>query len=239
MKNPLNKAMKPLNKETAPDNKGKEERTMNGTFQKVVDLADEIRQATPETKEDFLRRIEQAKTEQARAAAAKETAENETEFDKACDDAIRAREKEGFYRRQLEIFQFSPRMDEEQYFDTVESVDASVKAAAESFKATAEKAIAEIIQAKEKYLGILEDADEALRALDTAANVLQSKYRYRIIELNNMDPQYVEDSNEWTRHAIRYGGGKGYDMAARIPGNLAEYNKKVVAAWMAAERATK
>ena len=236
MKNPLNKAMKPLNKE---ENKGKEERTMNGTFQKVVDLADGIRQATPETKEDFQRRIEQAKTEQARAAAAKETAENETEFDKACDDAIRAREKEGFYRRQLEKFQFSPRMDEEQYFDTVESVDASVKAAAESFKATAEKAISEIVQAKEKYLGILKDADDALRALDAAANVLQSKYRYRIIELNNMGPQYIEDSDEWTRHAIRYGGGEGYAMVTRIPGNLAEYNKKVVAAWMAAERATK
>ena len=240
----------PLNKARIPENKAHEPKTaagpvlMDPDLQKVMDLAAGIQRTDPETLEGIKKGLEQARAAQKAAADEKEKAETETEFDKACDDAVRAREKEEFFRRLLEKYRFTPRMDEEEYNEAVESVTEVVEKAAEAYRAAAEKHIAALVKAREEYERTLTEADRALSALDNAANVLQTKYRYRVATYVGQEPKAVEDREEWKRHAIRYNdlqkrtGMKLVltDAGENVP---ATYNKITVAAWKAAESVRK
>lgn len=211
---------------------------MNKDIKKVLDAAAALKRENPETRAQYSRGIADAQAAQKAAAQAKEDAETEAAFDKACDDESHARDKEAFFRRQLDRLDYTPRMNEAAYYAHVDAVKDAVEKAAADFRRAAEKAIDDIAAAKAAYIEITKEADAALIALDTAANVLQSKYRYRTVTFTGDIPaQYVEDQNEWTRHAIRYNDtGKGYDLVAK---DGADWNKKTCAAWKAAESAGK
>lgn len=242
MRIPLNKALTPNTKEgkspsTVGTYPGKAD-SMNKEIKKVADVAAELAKTNPETRAQYLRGIEDAQAAQKAAAQAKEDAETEAAFNKACDDESHARDKEAFFRRQLDRLDFTPRMEEAEYYKHVDTVKATVEKAAADFRRIAEKAIDDLVAAKAEYLAITKEADEALIALDAAANVLQSKFRFKTITFTGDTPaQTVEDRSEWTRHAIRYNGnGKGYGLIAK---DGADWNKKTCAAWKAAEDAGK
>lgn len=207
--------------------------SMNKEIKKVADIAAELAKADPETRAQYLKAIADAQAAQKDAAQAKEEADTEAAFDKACDDESHARDKEAFFKRQLERLDFTPRMEEADYCKHVETVKATVEKAAADFRRTAEKAIEDLIAARAAYTEILHDADTALTALDAAANVLQSKYRYKTITFTGGIPaRIVEDRNEWTRHATRYNNGEGYNLIAK---DGADWNKTTCAAWKAVE----
>ena len=232
MRNPLNKAFSPEIKEPA---------AMNPELKRIMNKAEALSQAAPQNREDFLRGIAQAQEAQAHAAEAKETAENEADFDKACDDEVRAREKEAFFRRLLEKMDYSPRMSEEEYQADVKTVDAVVTEAADDFRQIARRAVTEIVRAREKYLRIISDADKTLDALDKSSRVLQVKYRYRKTEFTDGSSFLTEDPDEWHRHMIRYMPGKGHDLACKDPNSKNPYDPWddiICAAWAAAERIT-
>ena len=240
MRIPFNKALTPgTNEGKAPStvgtHPGKAE-SMNKEIKKVADVAAALEKENPETRAQYLKGVADAQKAQEAAAKAKEEAESEAAFNKACDDESHARDKEAFFRRQLDRLDFTPRMNEADYNKHVDAVKAAVEKAAADFRRTAEKAIDDLVAARAEYLAITKEADEALIALDVAANVLQSKYRYKTITFTgDTTAQYVEDRNEWTRHAIRYNGnGKGYDLVAK---DGTDWNKKTCAAWKAAESA--
>ena len=240
MRIPFNKALTPgTNEGKAPStvgtHPGKAE-SMNKEIKKVADVAAALEKENPETRAQYLKGVADAQKAQEAAAKAKEDAESEAAFDKACDDESHARDKEAFFRRQLDRLDYTPRMNEADYNKHVDAVKAAVEKAAADFRRVAEKAIDDIAAAKAAYIEITKEADAALTALDTAANVLQSKYRYKTVTYTGDTPaQYVEDRSEWTRHAIRYtGNGKGFDLIAR---DGADWNKKTCAAWKAAESA--
>lgn len=242
MRIPFNKALTPgTNEGKAPStvgtHPGKAE-SMNKEIKKVADVAAALAKENPETRAQYLKGVADAQKAQEAAAKAKEDAESEAAFDKACDDESHARDKEAFFRRQLDRLDYTPRMNEADYNKHVDAVKAAVEKAAADFRRVAEKAIDDIAAAKAAYIEITKEADAALTALDTAANVLQSKYRYKTVTYTGDTPaQYVEDRSEWTRHAIRYtGNGKGFDLIAR---DGADWNKKTCAAWHAAEKAGK
>lgn len=242
MRIPFNKALTPgTNEGKAPStvgtHPGKAE-SMNKEIKKVADVAAALEKENPETRAQYLKGVADAQKAQEAAAKAKEDAESEAAFDKACDDESHARDKEAFFRRQLDRLDYTPRMNEADYNKHVDAVKAAVEKAAADFRRVAEKAIDDIAAAKAAYIEITKEADAALTALDTAANVLQSKYRYKTVTYTGDTPaQYVEDRSEWTRHAIRYtGNGKGFDLIAR---DGADWNKKTCAAWHAAEKAGK
>ena len=210
---------------------------MNKEIKKAADTAAEIAKAHPETRTQYLNGIANAQKAQQEAARAKEEATTEAAFNKACDDETHAREKEAFFTRQLERLDNTPRMEEAEYYKHVDAVKATVEKAAMDFRRIAEKAIDDLAAAKEAYLEITKDADEALTALDTAANVLQTKFKYRYILRQGMEPQPIEDRTEGTRHAIRYNkNGKAYDLIAK---DGEAWNEKTRAAWKAADSAGK
>lgn len=237
MKKVFNKSFKPMNKETVPQVKTETE-IENPELQRVFDLAAGIKQADPVTLEGIHQGLAQAKADQEAAAEAKETAETEAEFDKACDAALRAREKEAFFLRLLEKHRYTPRIDDETYDDAVCAVSAVVRDAAEKYLEIAESAMAELVEARADYLQIMKDADKVLSKLDEAANVLQVRYRYRVQEYSDGSSVQIEDPNEWTRHMIRYGQGRGFNLIARDrkAAKPDVYNQTACAAWRAAER---
>ncbi|MBR3244183.1 MAG: hypothetical protein IKF90_16055 [Parasporobacterium sp.] len=245
----MNKLKTLENKALTPQNKGPEpgkERTMNSDLQKVMDMANSIEQAKPETREQYLRGIEEAQKAQARAAEAKETAETEKEFNKACDDESHARDKEQFYKRMLAKLDYDPRMKEEDYYSALSSVHSVVVRAAQDFKEIARKAISELVSARRDYTQLMKDADYVLDTLDKKSNVLQSKYRYRKTEYTNGTFTETEDPNEWQYHITRYyNGGKGlkFIMTNDRPADMPMYQEPTdyisSAAWQAAERFSK
>lgn len=241
MKNPLNKAR-------IPENKANEPRTaagpvlMDPSLQKVMDLAAGIKQTDPEKLEGIRNGLTQARAAQEAAAQAKKEAETEAEFNKACDDAIRAREKEEFFLRLLEKYRYTPRMNDEEYDATVDSVAAVVNEAAEEYRAAAEKHVAALIQARRDYIQTITEADRALSALDDAANVLQVRFRYREMTYTGMAPQLIDDPNEWRKHATRYNDQKcaGVNLVMVEPSEkgFAKYNEVIHAAWYLAVKLT-
>lgn len=208
---------------------------MNGSIKKAMETAAQIKAGHPDDRGEYLEGIEQAKALREAAAVAKEQARTEAELDDACDAENRARDREKFFRRQLDRLDYTPRMDEAEYYKLVEGVEAEVESAAAVFQAKASKAIAEIVAAKEAYLEVTTNADAALIALDAAARVLQSKYRYRVVEFVDAPAQNVEDPTEWTRHVIRYAStGRELKLVAWTG---TEWNDTICAAWTAADRA--
>ena len=243
MKNPLNKARIPENKAHEPIGKTAGPVLTNPDLQKIVDLAAEVQQTDPETLEGIKKGLAQAQAAQEAAAKAKEEAETETEFNKACDDAIRAREKESFFRRLLNKYRYTPRMNDEEYDAAVDSVAAVVNEAAEEYRAAAEKHVAALIQARQDYIQTITEADRALSALDDAANVLQVRFRYREMNYTGMAPQLIDDPNEWRKHATRYNDSQkraGVNLVMVEPSEhgFAKYNEVIREAWYLAVRLT-
>lgn len=231
----------PLNKSHLFQNPVTEqaEQIMNPELQKVMNLANSIKQNDPDALEKIRNGIEKAREEQEQATKAKETAETEEAFNKACDDAIRAREKEAFFLRLQEKYMYTPKLEEEEYFRNVDIVKSAVKQAADNFRKTAKTAIAEIIAAKAAYLKLASEADIVLIALDKASNVLQSKYRYKVTNYTDGTETKKEDSNNWFNYATRFLSSKAceyacYDLEKKNPSD--PYDKIVYTAWRVAER---
>lgn len=235
----FNKAFKPMNKENVPQVKAELE-TVNPDLQEVFDLVAGIQQADPETMNELMEGLAQARSAGVAAAEAKENAETEAEFDKACEDALRAREKEEFFTRLLNKYRFTPRIDDETYDSAVDTVKAYVDKAVDEYRATAKEAMSVLIKARRDLLQVQKDANKAIVALDGAANVLQCRHRYRIVQRVNCPDQLVEDPNEWLKYAVRYDQGQAVGKAMKDPNSRDisyPYDRIICAAIQAAERA--
>lgn len=236
MKNVLNKSI------AATDNKmrGQTPRkdTMNKEFQRVITAASSISSNVPQLREGYIKEIEAAQAAQVEAKKAKEEALTGVDFDNACDRERNAREKEVVFKRKLEDLDFTPRMDEQEYNGLVKSVQTVVEQAAADYRERAMNLMSELIATHRNYIKLTADADQALETLDMAANVLQSRYRYREHTYQGAPSQYVQDSNEWRHHIVRYQptGEAGklvfMDKHENAP---ATYNKLVCAAWNAVD----
>lgn len=206
-------------------------------FEKVMNVTNRINQASPQTREELVKGLESAKAAQQSAIEAKLNAETEKELDIALDDERRAIYKVAFFQRQLDKLDYTPRMAEAEYYDSVQAVEDTMKKAADAFRKTALDAMEKLVLAWKDYQTTTKDADFTLEALDSAANVLQSKHRYKILDLQNMDALKIEAPDEWRRHAVRYGSGKAYSLCVRDESG--EYDKYAVTAWKAASQIAK
>lgn len=252
MKNPLNKSRVPMNKELTPQVKAAPA-DMNPDLQKIFDLAAGIKQAEPESIDELRQRLAEAEAAELAANQAKEEAQTEAEFNKACDDAVRAREKQEFFTRLLNKHRYTPRMDEAEYFSAVDTVKAVVDDAIEEYRQRAKEAMSVLIEARRDLLKVQKDADRTLTVLNSAANVLQSKYRYSVTEytesvIHQMYGEDIvipartvrrEDPDEWRKHAVSYANAEAVDKAMRDPHALKPmtdpYDGLVCAAWRAAQ----
>ena len=177
---------------------------MNIKLQKIADAAAGIKSDIPEKRRLYEQGILEARAAQERAQEAKDKAQTERAFDQACDDASRAREKERFFLKKLETVKFTPLMAEEEYNDHVQAASDVVEDAAANFYSVAVKALQALVKARHEAEAAARDADKVLTSLDLASNVLQSKYRYHRITLQDEPDLLYEDAGEWTRHTTRF-----------------------------------
>ena len=199
-----------------PSNKVKP-KSGNKVFQDIADKVAQISAANPATKSSYLEEIEKARQAREKAIQKKEEAETGEDLDQALEAERIAKQKESFFKKKLEIMDFTPRIPEEEYDGYIQTIDGVMQKAAADFKDKARKAMEMLVDARDSYFQLAEEADNILEDLDRASNVLQSKYRYRKTEYQGMDPVYQEDLNEWFCHRIRYascvnGTAKGSDM---------------------------
>lgn len=216
---------------------------MNKEIRNALDAAAAITRTAPDTQEQYMTGLEAAQDAQRAAAQAKEDATTEADFYKACEAEARARDKVAFYQRRLDAMRYTPRMDEAEYQHHTNAIQAAVESAAAEFRRTAEKAMDAILAARAAYLDTVTDADRALIALDDAANVLQSKYRYHIDTYANGDDGPIEvrreDRDEWRRYAVRFKNGKAFALACGDPirkDPSDPYDRKLCAAWNAVDK---
>lgn len=209
----LNKSYRPVNKELKPSTKGK------SIFQNIEDAVDNINTA-PDVRDQYLKGIEEAKATMEAATKAKEEAETEEAFNKACDDFTHARDKETFYNNALKRLETTPRMEERKYDELLEGVEKTVEKASAEYRKIAEKALDELLKAKVDYMAVLTEADEALIKLDRVANVMQTRFDCSIQRFTTDDPnvfreEKTKNPNEWRNHAVRYCTGRGRDIATK------------------------
>ena len=187
---------------------------MNKELEKIVRAAESI--ALPDVRE-YQKGIEDAQQAQEAAQEAKETAETEKLFDLACDQAIRAREKEQFFRRRLNEVVYTPRMDQTEYDRYIRTADSVITTAADKCLDIIEKAVKDIVKARKEFMDLCAEADEALEKLDNAANVLQVEHRYRVLHFHNAPDVQKEDPDEWRHYTVRYGNGEGFKRLCQSP----------------------
>ena len=217
---------------------------MNKDFQKVADRIKALRAEVPKERAEYMVIIKKAQDAKAIAERAKEEAQTEKSFNQACDDLAHAREREAHFQKLLDKIDHVPRMSEGEYTECINAVNAVVVMSADNFRRIAEKAMSELIKAREEYEAITTEADALLNDLDSEANFLQCKYRYREMTFVGLPSKKVEDPKEWKKHAVRYTVGNGYcqsiasDLIAKdVTEDGYSTNARVLAAWKAVEHA--
>lgn len=101
----------PLNKSRAPDNKAHTSANKSLSVGTLTPRAEQIQPEDPRTvtttarpnfKRIYLAGIAEAQREQLKAAEAKNSAQTEEEYKKACEDEANAKQRENLFRRRLE-----------------------------------------------------------------------------------------------------------------------------------------
>ena len=193
---------------------------VNKELEKIVMAADVT--YIPDVTE-YQKGIEDAQQAQEAAQKAKDEAETEQQFDLACDQAVRAREKEQFFKRKLNEILDTPMIDQPAYDHYIGIADGVITAAANKYMTIIERAVAEIVKARKEYVELCAQADEALEKLDAAANYLQSKYRYKVYHFHGAPDVYNEAPNEWRLHVVRYGNGEGHKRVTQTAAGKAAW----------------
>ena len=206
----------PLNKAMTPSNKTKKEYS-NKDLQKVAEAVTQISGIDPEKRRSYQEGLEKARRDYEQASKRKDEAETEKELEQVIDAERYARDKADFFKKRLDIMDFTPRIPEDEYDGHIKAIDGVMQKAAADFKDKARKTMEMLVEARDSYFQLAEEVDNILEDLDRASNVLQSKYRYKRTDFQGMDPVYQENPYDWEHHRVRYaacvnGTVKGTDM---------------------------
>ena len=223
----------------APTNKA-----MPAKLSKVSDAVKKIVVNSPKEQRNYTESLEKAKTSLDKIMKAKESVETEEELDAALDEERRCRGRVRFFEKKLDEIRYSPRIPEDEYNAHVSAVKSVVEKAANEYRKAAEKLADELVAVRKKYLDTAREADRILTDLDSAANVLQSKHRYKEFTFVGRDPIYKEDPYEWRNHALRYmdnevygtNNTSAYTLATQANGTN---SPKLQQIWLMADRVSR
>ena len=210
---------------------------MNRKLKKMEDELEALKLKTTNEHEQHLQKLEDTRRKLDAALKEKESAEAEEAFLKADRTVKELQDLIHFFEKQIEQFEFSSRITEEEYNKRMGAVSSVVEDAAAEFRKVASKAMQDILEAKKAYWSVGEEADSVLTLLDDASNYLQSKYRYQEFKYVNAPSKFVEDPTEWTRHIYRY--TKNGTLYRIISGPETDPRNLCDAAWKACDRVKK
>ena len=207
-------------------------------LEKIRKRSADILGNTPQKRAELVKQLAKSNEDLKAARDAQEKAEDMDSYDEAVEAARRAELSIKFADKALKNLDGAPRMSEAEYMAILGTCSRIVDKAASDYLEVAEAAMAQLKAAHDAYIAIGTDVTQTLTELDNAANVLQVKYRCRKQEYAGMDPVYIADSYEWTRHALRF---YPVDLAKRVTRNNAgvagkPWDSVLCGAWTAVER---
>ena len=125
-------------------------------------------------------------------------------YDKASEAVRRAELEIRFTEQAIDKIKTSPRMDEKEYFSYVDNCREIMNKASGAYREKVLSLMDQIKSAYDEYVSTAEEVNAVLVKLDESANVLQSKYPYRVIRRVNMPDEKIKDSSMWKKYALRY-----------------------------------
>ena len=206
------------------------DRTLSRNFEAIMKRCEEIEATLPAKREKLLADKAAAAENKALAQNIVDNTTNEKDYIKALMEARKAREAEQLADREIQRLNEDRRMDEVEYYKDVENIVGVQSKALDEYRRIAEKAVNELLEAKQKYLAVMTDANNTLIKLDSTSNVLQTKYKYVETKFVNQPSIFTESVTEWMDHTVRFNGSELYiDQEGTV-------DRKLKAAWDIDER---
>lgn len=206
---------------------------MEKTLMEIRDRAAVVREEYSGKEADAREALRAAEAEKREAQRASEETLTEADFEEAEARIRDAERKAAFQTRLLEHLKYSPRMDEAEYDQAVETCRKFAEEARDKFRKAAQEHLSKLKSEREEYDAVICAINDTLKELDAGANVLQSRYKKRVVRRQNMDPVSVDDPYEWKRHALRI-NGPSYFFGAKDPERpWTQFNSVYLTAWNA------
>lgn len=148
--------------------------------------------------------LEAAKVNKEAAQTAIDNATDIESYNKALDALLKSKREIEFTEKAIDEFYAIPRMDEAEYYTAVNDCKKIVADAAAEYRITVSKLLDQLVSVQDEYMQIAANTNDALIKLDTAARVLQNKYKYKVLSYNKEPDVVVPDMEIWKDHAIRF-----------------------------------
>lgn len=179
---------------------------MNKDLEKIQKRSTEILGDYPAQRAELVKRLAEAEENAKQAKAALDAAEDLESYDRAAEVLKRAELATKFARNALEKLDAAPRMDEAEYMKALNTCKGIMDKAASTYRVKAAALMDQLKALTDEYRETAEETNSTLVKLDEAANILQSKYPYKVRRYQGMPDRKELDKSAWLEYALRYEG---------------------------------
>lgn len=156
--------------------------------------------------------LEAAKVNNEAAQVAIDKAADIETYNKALDALLKSKREIEFTEKAIDEFYAIPRMDEADYNNAVNDCKKIVADAVAEYRITVSKLLDQLVSVQDEYMHIAASTNDTLIKLDSAARVLQNKYKYKVCSYINEPDVIVPDREIWKDYAVRFNP----DVACRL-----------------------
>lgn len=215
---------------------------MDKELEKIRKRSTEILGDYPEKRAELLSEYEEAEANKKQAKAALDAATDLDSYDKARAVLKRAELAAKFAKGAVDRLDGAPRMTEAEYMQALTTCRGVMNKATSYYKQKAAALMAQLKAVRDEYIQTAEDTNGTLVKLDDAANVLQTKYPYKVTHYQGVPDRLTPNRDAWREYALRYDSSTACTLAtvrtaeerAAEPHN--PFDSVLVAAWQAVER---
>ena len=208
---------------------------MNKDLEKIQKRSAEVLTGYPEQKAELTAKLTEAERQARKAKADLDAAEDLAGYDAAAESLKRAELSIKFAKGAIDKLDGAPRMAESEYLKALTVCRGIMDNAASAYRVKAAALMDQLKALQDEYMQIAADTNETLEKLDEAANILQSKYKYKIWTYKDRPDKREPDKHIWLTYALRYEGYTPCRLATAIDdgsGSLTQDNV-LTAAWQA------
>ena len=179
---------------------------MNKELEKIQKRSTELLGDYPEQRAELVRKLAEAEEHRKQAKAALDAAEDLESYDRAAEVLKRAELATKFAKGAVDRLDAAPRMKEAEYMQALNTCKGIMDKAASTYRVKAAALMDQLKALTDEYTQTAEDTNNTLVKLDEAANILQSKYPYKVRHYQGMPDRKELDKRAWLEYALRYEG---------------------------------
>ena len=158
----------------------------------------------PEQRAELARKLAEAEENKRKAKAALDAAEDLDSYDNAAEILKRAELATKFARGALDKLDAAPRMKEAEYMQTINTCRGIMDNATSTYRTKTAALMDQLKAVHDEYTQTAADVNNTLVELDLAANVLQSKYPYKVRHFKDLPDKKEPSKTAWLDYALRY-----------------------------------